>query len=113
MRRPFFHDFIGGLSQRRAAHRQRTRAVGAKAEIHLAGITVHHFHVVYRHTETAGNELRESGFVTLAVAVGAGEHGDTAGGVHPNFPGFPQSHPGAQRTGHLETAQGRRLRCRC
>ncbi len=43
------------------------------------------FDLVERHTEHVRDNLRKGRFVTLAMAVGARENGDVAGGVHPHF----------------------------
>src|SRR5690606_6922256 len=66
-----------------------------------SGVAVHDLDVLDRQPELAGDYLRESRLMALAVAVRAREHGDRAGRVHP--PLAPLEKPGssAQRTGDV------------
>ncbi len=70
---------------RRAADRDRARAVGAHAERNASGVAVHDLDALERHAEPVRDDLREGRFVALAVTVRAGEHGDRAGRMHANL----------------------------
>ena len=84
----FGDDLVQCLDDRGASDRQRTRAVGAHAEGNAPGIAVHDLDILDRDSQPARNDLRERRFVTLAVAVRAGEHGDSAGGIHAHLARF-------------------------
>ena len=97
----FGDDLVARLHQRGTAHRERARTVGAEGVVRPAGVAVQHRHVLERHAELVRDDLRERGFVALAVAVRAGGDGDGAGHVHAHFAHFKQTHAGAQGKRHL------------
>ena len=105
------------LDHRGAADRQAATAVGAHAERDLGRVAVHHIHLVDRHAELVGNELRERRLVALAVAVRAGEHRHAAGRVDADFRHFVEAGAGTQRSHDLAGGRcrrpRRRWRCRC
>ncbi len=87
-------DLVERLDDRRAADRDRARAVGAHAEGDAPRVTVHDVDVVHADAEALRNHLREGRLVTLAVAVRAGEDRDLPGGMHAHLARFEQ--PGAR-----------------
>ena len=97
------------LDQRRAADRQRARAVGSHAERNARGVAMHDVDILDRHAEPLGHKLREGGLVTLAVAVGAGENGDAAGRIDPHRRYFIEPGPRAERAGHRRRRHAARL----
>ena len=94
-------DLVGRLDDGGAAHGERARAVGAHAEEDLTGVAVLDVDVLHRDTELVRDDLGEGGFVSLPVAVRAGEHRDLACRVHAHLTGFEQARPGAERTGDV------------
>ena len=66
----------------------------------LRGVAMHDLDLIERHAELADDELGEGGFVALAVAVGAGEDGDAAGGMDADFRDLVQAGAGAERADH-------------
>ena len=87
-------DLVDRLHDRRAADRDRARAVGAHAEEDAPGVAVDDVHVLDRHAEPVGDDLRERGLVSLAVGVRAGEHRHRSRGMHADLAGLEQ--PGAR-----------------
>ncbi len=60
-------------------------------------MAVDHLHVLDRHAEAVGGELREGRLVALPVAVAAGEDLDGADRVHAHLRALPQPHARAER----------------
>ena len=92
------------LTIARAADGEAAAAVGAHAERDFRGVAVHDVHLVDRHAELRGDELREGRFVPLAVAVRAGEDRDAAGRMHADV-GAPRTDP-ARAPSEPTTAEG-------
>ena len=90
-------DLVERLDDRRAADRERARAVGAHAEQHAAGVAVHDVDVLDRNAEARRDDLRERRLVALAVAVRAGEHRHAAGRMHAHLAGLEQARARAER----------------
>ena len=87
---------VHGLDHGGPADRQAAAAVGAHAEWDLCRVAVHDLDLVERHTQLINDELGESGFMALAMAVRASEHGDAAGGVDADLGNLIQAGPGAE-----------------
>ncbi len=94
-------DLVERLDDRRAADRERARAVGAHAERNAAGVAVHDVDVVDRDAEPRRDDLRERRLVALAVAVRAGEDRDAAGRVHAHLARLEQPGARAERAGDV------------
>ena len=88
------------LDHGRTADGQGTAAVGAHAEWDLRGVAMHHLDLVERHAELAHDKLGQRRFMTLAVAVGTGEHSHAAGGMDADFRHLIQPGARAQRSDH-------------
>ena len=65
----FRFDFVQGLHDGRATHRDRTRTVGAHAKRHATGVAVDDVDVFDRNAQTRCNHLCKCGFVALSMAV--------------------------------------------
>ena len=76
---------VGGIPQRRAADGHAARAVGAASEADRVGVALDHAHGVEIDAEPFRHHLGVDGLVALAVAVGAGDHGDAAVLVEADF----------------------------
>ena len=57
----------------------------AAADLHNVGVAGNQPHAVKRHAQPLGNQLREAGFVALAVGDGAENHVYAAIGVYGDF----------------------------
>jgi hypothetical protein len=93
-------DLVAGVDDRLAADRDRARAVGAHADRGLLGIAVDKLHILDRHAELLGDQLRERGLMALAMGMGAGQHLDHAGVAEADLGALPQADAAAQRTDH-------------
>ena len=102
-------DLVGRRHDSRTAHRQRTRAVGAERVVRATGVAVQYRDVLERYAQLVGDDLREGGFVALAVTVGAGNHGDRAGNVHAHFAHLEQPHASAKGECHLRRREAARF----
>ena len=102
-------DLVGRLDDGGTAHRQRTRAVGAERVVRATGVAVQHGDVLERNPQLVRNDLRERGFVALAVAVRAGDHGDRAGNVHAHLAHLEQPHASAKGERHLRRRKAARF----
>src|SRR5262249_54926566 len=90
-----------GLDDGGAADRDRARAVGAHAELHLVGIAVHDRDLADRNAQPLGDQLAERRLVTLAVAMRAREHLDGADRIDADLRRFPQTDAGAETADRL------------
>jgi hypothetical protein len=62
-------DLVERLHDRRAADRDRTRAIRTHAERNPAGVAVDDLDAFQRNAEPVGDDLREGRFVPLAMTV--------------------------------------------
>src|SRR5690606_29337922 len=70
---------------------------GSHAHLYLVGVAVDDRDLLERHAEALRDELREGGFVALAVAVRAGQHLDRADCVDSHLGRLPQADAGPER----------------
>ena len=94
-------DLLHRLDDGGAADRDRARAVGAHAELHLVGVAVDDLHLADRNAETFRDQLRKRRLVALAVAVRARQDLDGADRIDADFRGFPQADAGAEAADRL------------
>src|SRR5215471_1013317 len=66
-------------------------------------------HLIGRHAEALGDELREGGFVSLAMAVASGQHFNSPDGIDAHLGGLPQADAGAERSDRLARRNAARL----
>ena len=97
----FGDDLVERLHDRRAADRDRARAVGAHAEEHLRRVAVHDLHLLHAKTEPVGDHLREGRLVPLAVRMRAGEHRHRACRMHADLAGFEEARARAEAAGDV------------
>src|SRR6185437_3476189 len=94
-------DLLHRLDDSGAADGDRSRTIGAHAELHLVGVAMHDRDLADGNAETFRDQLCERCLVALAMAVRAGEDFDGADRVDANFRGFPQADAGAETTDRL------------
>ena len=87
------------FGERRAADDQRSRAVGAHAELHAVGIAEHDVDVIEGDAELLRHDLREGGLVPLPVIVGADQHRHLSGRMHADGGAFVEAATGAETSG--------------
>ena len=105
-------EVLEGVIERRAADGRAAAAEGADAVLHDGGVAVDDQDVVDGDAELVGDNLREGGFLALAVGRSAGHHGDFAGGLDLDGGAFPAS--GGERDARVPWRRSRRRwRCRC
>ncbi|MEJ2434946.1 MAG: hypothetical protein P8Y53_17975 [Pseudolabrys sp.] len=82
------HHLFRGHEKGRTRQGGRARAAGAFAVEHLVGVALDVLHLARVETEPVAHDLLERGLVPLALAVGAGEHGDAAVALEAHFGAF-------------------------
>ena len=93
----FGDDLVHRLDHGGAADGEAAAAIGPHAEGDFRGVAVNDLHLIEGDAELIDHELREGGFMALAVAVGAGEHGDAAGGMDADFRALIKPRSGTER----------------
>src|SRR4029077_934960 len=84
-------------------------AISTHPELDLVGIAMNDAHLINRDTETFGDELRERGFVPLAMAVRSGQHFEGSDRIDPNLGGLPQTDASPERSDRLARRDAARL----
>ena len=110
---PLTMTFSTGLDQRRAADRDRARAVRAQAELHLVGVAEHDLDVVRGHAELAPTRSARTssrGPARDCACPSARSHGRSDARAPSRSRTSRRARPGGSRCG---TARVRRLRRRC
>src|SRR5258708_17541190 len=99
--RAFGDNLVHGLHYVCAAHGDGTRPVGAHTEEDLSRVAVDDVDVLHGNAEAIGHDLSESGLVSLAVGVRAGEYCHLARRMHANFARLDETRPRTERTGDI------------
>ena len=77
----FFDDAVCRHAQGAAGDHGAACRIGAAAEGHLVGVTLHELYRLVGLAQPLGHQLRIRGGVALAMGVGAGEYGHAAGRI--------------------------------
>src|SRR5262249_28670531 len=93
------HYLVHRLYERRAAHCEGARGVGAHAKRDLARVAMHDVDQINGYAELLCHHLCKSGFVALAMAVRAGKYCDAPSGVNANLCRLIKPSPCAELTG--------------